>query len=93
MPSGCSLPYHPAAAAGVCRRFALYNVVGALVWTVLFLGAGFFFGNLPVVQHNFTLVVLGIVAVSVLPVLLEIMAARREHGQSGGGAAGSGAAA
>jgi membrane-associated protein len=73
-------------------RFALYNVVGALVWTVLFLGAGFFFGNLPVVQHNFTLVVLGIVAVSVLPVVLEVMAARREHGQSGGGAAGSGAA-
>lgn len=68
-------------------RFALYNVVGALVWTVLFLGAGFFFGNLPVVQHNFTLVVLGIVAVSVLPVLLEVMAAWREHGQSGGGAA------
>eukprot|EP00882_Tetradesmus_deserticola_P015162 GHRQ01016146.1.p1 GENE.GHRQ01016146.1~~GHRQ01016146.1.p1 ORF type:complete len:264 (+),score=146.71 GHRQ01016146.1:152-943(+) len=77
-------------------KFALYNVVGALVWTVLFLGAGFFFGNLPVVQHNFTLVVLGIVAVSVLPVALELMAARREHGQpgsSGGGAAGSGAAA
>jgi hypothetical protein len=74
-------------------RFALYNVVGALVWTVLFLGAGFFFGNLPVVQHNFTLVVLGIVAVSVLPVVLEVMAARREHGQSGGGPAGNGAAA
>lgn len=61
-------------------KFAMYNVVGALVWTVLFLGAGFFFGNLPVVQHNFTLVVLGIVAVSVLPVILEVMAARKGHG-------------
>lgn len=40
----------PDAACPVCCspfRFALYNVVGALVWTVLFLGAGFFFGNLP----------------------------------------------
>jgi hypothetical protein len=54
------------------RRFAMYNVVGALIWTVLFCGAGYFFGNLPVVQHNFTLVVLGIVAVSVLPVVLEV---------------------
>lgn len=50
----------------------MYNVVGALIWTVLFCGAGYFFGNLPVVQHNFTLVVLGIVAVSVLPVVLEV---------------------
>jgi len=48
-------------------------------------GAGFFFGNLPVVQHNFTLVVLGIVAVSVVPVLLEVVAARREAGGSGNG--------
>ena len=73
-------------------RFALYNVVGALIWTVLFLGAGFFFGNLPVVQHNFTLVVLGIVAVSVLPVILEVLAARKEQGHTGGGAAGGAAA-
>ena len=36
---------------------------GALLWTIMFVGAGFFLGNLPVVQHNFTLVVLGIVAV------------------------------
>lgn len=68
-------------------RFAMYNVVGALIWTVLFCGAGYFFGNLPVVQHNFTLVVLGIVAVSVLPVVLEVMAARKGHG--GGAAAAS----
>ena len=67
------------------NRFAAYNVAGALLWTVLFVGAGFFFGNLPVVQHNFTLVVLGIVAVSVVPVLLEVLAARREAARGGGG--------
>lgn len=57
---------------------------GALLWTVLFVGAGFFFGNLEFVRHNFTLVVLAIVAVSVLPIAFEVAAARRE----GGGAKG-----
>eukprot|EP00879_Flechtneria_rotunda_P001596 GHRR01001756.1.p1 GENE.GHRR01001756.1~~GHRR01001756.1.p1 ORF type:complete len:330 (+),score=102.76 GHRR01001756.1:102-1091(+) len=75
-------------------RFAMYNVGGALLWTLLFLGAGYFFGNLPVVQHNFTLVVLGIVAVSVVPVVLEVLEARKEQqGPAGGGAAGRAAGA
>lgn len=67
--------------AGVGRmsypKFAAYNVGGALLWTALFVGAGFFFGNLPVVQKNFTLVVLAIVAVSVVPVIVEVINARR----------------
>jgi membrane-associated protein len=69
----------------------MYNVLGALIWTVLFVGAGFFFGNLPVVQKNFTLVVLGIVVVSVIPVLLELRAAAQEakHNQGGGSSPGS----
>jgi membrane-associated protein len=69
-------------------KFAFYNVIGAVVWTVLFVGAGFFFGNLPVVQKNFTLVVLGIVAVSVVPVVLEVLAVRREAAARRGGGAG-----
>lgn len=55
---------------------------GALLWTVLFVGAGFFFGNLEFVQHNFTLVVLAIVAVSVLPIVFEVISAQREAKQS-----------
>lgn len=61
----------------VCR-FGMYNVGGALLWTFLFVGAGFFFGNLEFVRHNFTLVVLAIVAVSVLPIIFEVFAAQRE---------------
>lgn len=64
-------------------KFALYNVLGAVVWTVLFVGAGFFFGNLPFVQKNFTLVVLAIVVVSVVPIILEVLAARREKEEEG----------
>ena len=69
-------------------RFGLYNVGGALLWTLLFVGAGYFFGNLPFVQHNFTLVVLAIVAVSVLPIVFEVLAARREGKSSGAEEAG-----
>ena len=67
-----------------CCRFAAYNVGGALLWTVLFVGAGYFFGNLPFVQHNFTLVVLAIVAISVLPIAFELVAARREAAAAAG---------
>ena len=60
--------------AGIGRmsygRFLLYNVTGGLAWVTLFLSGGFFFGNLPIVQRNFTLVVLGIILVSVLPALV-----------------------
>ena len=68
-------------------EFALYNVVGAVVWTVGFVGAGFFFGNLPFVQHNFTLVVLAIVAVSIVPIVIELIQARREGGETATAAA------
>ncbi|KAK9903369.1 hypothetical protein WJX75_003938 [Coccomyxa subellipsoidea] len=60
------------------REFGAYNVGGALLWTALFVGAGYFFGNLEFVQHNFTLVVLAIVAVSVLPIVFEVISAQRE---------------
>ncbi|EIE23211.1 hypothetical protein COCSUDRAFT_23829, partial [Coccomyxa subellipsoidea C-169] len=60
------------------KEFGAYNVGGALLWTVLFVGAGYFFGNLEFVQHNFTLVVLAIVAVSVLPIVFEVISAQRE---------------
>jgi membrane-associated protein len=58
-------------------RFLAYNVIGGVVWVGLFVLAGFFFGNLPVVQRNFKLVILAIIAVSVLPIVVEWMRARR----------------
>ena len=54
------------------RRFMVLNVVGAVAWVALLLPAGWFFGALPWVKKNFELVVLGIVFVSVLPMLVEI---------------------
>jgi membrane-associated protein len=57
--------------------FAFYNVAGAVVWVVLCVGSGYVFGNVPIVQENFSLVALGIVAVSMLPMLVEYLRHRR----------------
>ncbi len=59
------------------RRFAMFNVVGAVAWIGLFLGAGFFFGNIPMVKKNFTLVIFAIIFISVLPAVIETYRARQ----------------
>jgi len=61
-------------------KFLVYNIVGGVLWVSLFTLAGFFFGNIPSVKHNFTLVVFGIVGVSLVPILLEyVKKQRRVH--------------
>jgi membrane-associated protein len=59
-------------------QFILYNVVGGMVWVGLFSSAGFFFGNMEAVKHNFTLVIFGIIGVSVLPMVFEAWKARKK---------------
>ena len=58
-------------------RFILYNVAGGLLWVVLFVGGGYLFGNIPVVKNNFSIVVLSIVAISLLPIAIELYKAKR----------------
>jgi membrane-associated protein len=55
------------------QRFATFNVVGAFVWVLLFVPAGFWFGNLPWVQKRFQHVILAIIVLSVLPAVFEIV--------------------
>ena len=57
-------------------RFSFYNVVGAIVWVVGFVGGGFLFGNLPLVQNNMKLVIMGIIIVSILPIVWEFAKAK-----------------
>jgi membrane-associated protein len=54
------------------RRFAVFNIAGAVAWVLVCVLAGFFFGELPFVKKNFELVVLGIIFVSVLPIAVEM---------------------
>lgn len=58
-------------------RFLAYNLIGALLWVVGFVGAGALFGEIPIVKRNFSKVILVIILVSVLPIALEWWKARR----------------
>jgi len=60
-------------------KFITYNVVGAVLWVGLFVPAGYFFGNIPAVRKNFTLVILAIIALSVVPIALEAIRSRRSR--------------
>ncbi len=53
-------------------KFVVYNVTGAILWVGLFIGAGYLFGNMPFVQKNMKVVILGIIIVSVLPIAWEM---------------------
>jgi membrane-associated protein len=54
-------------------RFALYNVLGAVLWVGAMLFGGYLFGTIPLVRDNFGLVVIAIIAVSLIPVLVELI--------------------
>lgn len=59
------------------RRFLMFNVTGAVLWVALLAYAGFFFGNLTWVRNNLTVVILGIVVLSIMPGIVEYWRARR----------------
>ena len=71
------------AGAGVMnyRRFIAYNIVGAVAWVILMLGSGWLLGQVPFVKERFELIVIGIVFLSVLPMIVEWWRARSEKGE------------
>ena len=72
------------AGAGAMRysAFALYNVAGGLLWVAVCVGAGYAFGNVPIIKENFSFVALGIVAVSLIPMLVEWLKHRKKGQRS-----------
>jgi membrane-associated protein len=72
-------PFVAGVAAMSYPKFITYNVVGAVLWVGLFVPAGYLFGNIPAVRENFTVVILAIIAISVLPIALEAIRARRSR--------------
>jgi membrane-associated protein len=67
--------------AGIGRmsygKFISYNVVGGIGWVVLLTGAGYFFGNIPLVKKNFSLAILAIIVISTIPAVTEALRARK----------------
>ena len=59
-------------------NFISYNVIGGIAWVLLFTLAGFFFGNIPAVKHNFTLVIFAIILLSVVPMVFEFVKSKRK---------------
>jgi len=72
------VPFVAGAAQMPSPSFVFFNLIGAVGWVGLCLGAGLLFGNVPVVKENFSLVTIGIVFVSLLPMVVEYVRHRRE---------------
>jgi membrane-associated protein len=61
------------------KKFLSYNVIGAFLWVATFLAAGYFFGNIPFVKDNLTIVVYILIVVSFIPPVVEILKFRMKH--------------
>lgn len=59
-------------------KFASYNVIGGVVWIVSFLFLGYFFGGIPVIKDNFSLVIFAIIGLSLLPPIVEVIREKRK---------------
>jgi membrane-associated protein len=71
------VPFVAGAASMTYAKFALYNVAGAIVWVGICVGAGYGFGNVPVVKENFSLVTIAIIVISLLPAAIGFLKERR----------------
>ena len=60
-------------------RFIAYNIIGAVLWVGLFVPLGYYFGNMPTVKDNFSLVIFAIIGISVMPIAVEMFRARRSR--------------
>jgi membrane-associated protein len=75
-------PFVAGVGAMTYGKFIAYNIIGGVVWVVSFLVLGYAFGSQPIVKQNFTLVILGIIVVSILPAVWEVLRSRSSKGSS-----------
>ncbi len=70
-------PFVAGIGAMTYSKFIIYNVLGGIAWVAIFIFGGYYFGNLPMVKNNFTLVIMAIIIISVMPGVIEYFRQRR----------------
>jgi membrane-associated protein len=75
------IPFVAGAGSMTYGKFAFYNITGGALWVFICVGAGYLFGNIKVVKENFELVILGIIFVSILPMIIEVIRQRSASGK------------
>ncbi|HVI42412.1 MAG TPA: VTT domain-containing protein, partial [Anaerovoracaceae bacterium] len=61
------------------QKFGFYNIFGGVTWVGLFLTVGFYFGNLPFVKQNFSIVIMAIIFISVLPIFIKYLINKKQN--------------
>ena len=76
-------PFVAGIGAMTYSKFIAYNIIGGIVWCALFIYGGYFFGNLSFVKNNFSIVIIAIIIISVLPMLVEYLKHRSTKTKTG----------
>ena len=71
-------PFVAGVGAMTYLKFLAYNIAGGILWIFSITLAGYYFGNIPVVKNNFTIVIIAIVFISILPGVIEYLRNRRQ---------------
>lgn len=77
-------PFVAGASSMNYSRFIFYNILGGGIWVGLFILAGYLFGNIPIVKNNFSITVLGIIALSLIPVFVQFFKRKPKKRSAGG---------
>jgi membrane-associated protein len=73
------VPFVAASSRMHYQQFIRYNVIGCVLWVMLCCGGGYYFGNIPFVKEHFSMVVIGIILVSLIPAVFSALRARFSH--------------
>lgn len=76
-------PFVAGIGAMTYSKFLAYNIIGGILWCAIFIYGGYFFGNLSFVKNNFSLVIIAIILISVLPMLIEYLRHRSSKAKTG----------
>ncbi len=72
-------PFVAGVGAMTYSKFILYNITGGIIWVAMFVFGGYYFGNIPIVKNNFSIVIIVIILISVLPGIIEYLRHKKKQ--------------